>query len=84
MATQILARNRINPRFDKVSGTKVESLQQIFGECFCTTVGYEEGGFSKLFFDPVILEFPTPTRADQQHCSAIARSNPLHPVRRRK
>jgi hypothetical protein len=59
MATQIASRNRTNIRFGKIVGTKLESLTQISGECFCASGGYEEGDFSKIFFDPTSIEFPS-------------------------
>jgi hypothetical protein len=64
MATQIASRNRTNVRFLKRVGTKLESLTQISGECFCVSGAYEEGDFSELFFGPASIEILS-RRADQ-------------------
>jgi hypothetical protein len=65
MATQTHARNRTNVRFEKIVGTKLESLARISAECFCASGAYEGRDFFKPFFDPAIVEFPAVTRADQ-------------------
>jgi len=49
MATQIAARNRTNVRFEKIVGTKLESLARISAECFCASGAYEGRDFFKPF-----------------------------------
>jgi hypothetical protein len=64
MALQTTLHNRTNVRFEKIVGTKLESLPQIFGEYFCASGGYEGNDFSELFFDPTRIEISTLARAD--------------------
>jgi hypothetical protein len=50
MATDFVARNRKQRRFDKVFGTLFEPLPEIFGDCFCASGGYEGVGFARTIF----------------------------------
>jgi hypothetical protein len=56
VAPQMHAHKRTNVRFQKIVGTKLESLTQISGEYFCASGGYEADVFSKLFFYPASIE----------------------------